>query len=228
MSSVNESVGETSDDLPIPQPSPFRRLALCGFVVWILQTFFMHTYYSAFTVKQNAVDPNQLIAALLLNMIYAVLIVWAFSHKKAMSYGKACIFLFLLSTVFDSFTDLRGDKQNAKALEEVMKSLLVVFKEYAQAMSSVKDDATAQTALSRMEELYQRAKKITADVKKLPPVTKKDREEVLNQYKPLAQRAGEKLRDAFEGLQNKLKERYGFEQEVEKLFQLLQDINKDK
>jgi len=226
MSSINDVIQDPHDDMPRRQPSPLGRLAFCGMIVCIAQIFVMFVIYSAFSVIDPKSDSSRPMGIMLANMTFAVLIVWAFSHKKAMSIGKASIFLFLLSTIFNSFSDLRGDNENVKAVEEFMKSLLVVFKEYAQTLENVKDDATAQAAMTRIQELYKRAKRATDESTKLRPVSKHDRETVLSQYHPQAIRAGERLRDAYDGIPKKIKERYDFDQHIDKLFQLLKELDK--
>jgi uncharacterized membrane protein YozB (DUF420 family) len=98
------------------KPISFGRLALLGLAIWFVQLLAVLTLYSFQRLKSHQYDINNVVAVLLLNMIYAVVLVYLLSRRKrnrvkfkrVMSTTTACVLLFLFSTVFNAFSDIKG------------------------------------------------------------------------------------------------------------------------
>lgn len=113
MDAIEAQPPETIEPL---KPISFGRLAALGAVICFFQLLAIFTLYTFQRLKANQYDINNVIAVLLLNMIYAVVLVFLLSrrnrnrakYKRVMSTGTTCLLLFLFSTVFNSFSDIKG------------------------------------------------------------------------------------------------------------------------
>lgn len=211
-------------DNPQPEKTTSLKLMLKSAIfVMIGQGLFLYWWNSQRGITPGM--PPKVAAELVGSMFFALLIAAYFSAKKNWSYTTAIVFLFLLSTLIFVGMRLKKSAENTKVVEQQMQSLFAFFDQYVKTLESVKDDASAKNAHSRLLGLYQQAFQIAVDIKKGPSISQVESESLMKNYEPRLLQLKDRCEQAIINMEELKIDTRPFEEETRKLQTLFKWVN---